>query len=287
MLRALSSILVVLMVLALVVGIVTVLAGGVSSRMETRGVWRLTALDGVGPTDGPEPRLRAALHAEGDRPVPGRWLFFRVDDGFTTFGWVNQRGVAMARDRGVWQPQPGVYRFTVGLPETDPRLGLMDEAKVWVYPADMPVVWVDAAALVPTSAAGAVLPAAAPPPAAALDALQTLAQGRLVVYLVRADPPLYGDFRRSLRAAALPPGPAYWVRTDQVRQRLSGLRGVWSRVERVVAAAPDVADAVARMRLPVLRVPEAGAPVQDRAHGWRQVTGQTGGRSSRVGPEGR
>jgi hypothetical protein len=253
-LRYLGFALIVLMALGLTAGIAVVLLRSLPERQ----AMRLTVFDGVAAVGGDAPRLRAMLEdADTGKPILFTRLVVRFSHGWTDHTWSSSGGLSVSL--GPTGLGAGPHDYTVGLSEMDLRLDVYSHGTVWVFPADTPVVWFDAAAICPMGDGAA----AAPPPAPlgdVADAVKTLAAGRQAVYLIDADAPGYASVRQRLAGLRMPPGPAYWVRPGDEPARLQGLKQVWPDVEGVVVSAPAIVAAVERLRVRTSRVPRAGGP---------------------------
>lgn len=219
----------------------------------------LTVFDGIAAVGGAAPRLRAVLQdADTGKPIGATSLTVRFADGWTGRTWTSDNGISSSVGPGGLAAGP--HDYAIGLPEATPRLDVYAHGTVWVRPADTPVVWIDAAAIVPMGQAA--VPAAAPDAPAArgvLDALKTLAVGRGPVYLVRAEAAGYASARRALGERGAPPGPAFWIRPADGPSRLQGLRGVWPRVGAALVCTPDLAQACEALGVPAFPVPPAGS----------------------------
>ncbi len=285
MLRYLGALLIVVVAAALTAAIAAVLMGEVVASLRPWPVVRVTAFDGVGPVDGPAPRLRAVFEGpSGGRPLSDPWVVFRLcggSDGWAGWGWMGRRG--LAQRAGPAGLRPGRHRYRVGLPETSRRLDLEAEATIWIWPAETRVLWVDASALVPGDGTTGAGRDAEPPDslAAAFEPLRALAAGARCIYLVAAEPRRYAAVRRRLGAWKAPPGPAFWVVPDRIPSRLAGLKGVWPQVVGVVVAEKTVAEAAACLGLTVVRVPAADAPAGPEA---RRRAWETARRRLLAGP---
>jgi hypothetical protein len=287
--RYLGCIVIALMAVGLAGAVALVLGGEAADALAGRPVVRLTAFDGVGAVGGDPPRLRAAFEGAGGRmPLEVHWAVVRFPDGRAEWAWVTARG--LSAPYGPADLGPGRHRWRIGLPETHPRLDVTASADAWVWPATAPVVWVDAAAVVPSGAGAAEAAEAAggPPPwaGAVLDPLNALAGRYHVVYLVAVDARGYAAVRRRLTAWGAPAGPAFWVIPERTFGRLKGLHGVWPAVAGAVAARDDLGHEAGRVGVPVERVPAAGEAVTPaaRADAWaralqRLTTHEAGGRS--------
>jgi hypothetical protein len=251
-LRYLGFALIVLMALGLTAGIALVLLRSLPERQ----AMRLTVFDGVAAVGGDAPRLRAMLEdADTGKPILFTRLVVRFSHGWTDHTWSSSGGLSVSV--GPTGLSAGPHDYTVGLSEMDCRLDVYSHGTVWVFPADTPVVWFDAAAICPMGEGAA----AAPAPAAlgdVADAVKTLAAGRQAVYLIDADAAGYASVRQRLAGVRMPPGPAYWVRPGDEPARLQGLKQVWPDVEGAVVSAPAIAAAVERLRVRTSGVPRAG-----------------------------
>jgi len=113
-----------------------------------------------------------------------------------------------------------------------------------------------------------------------LDTLKTLAAGRQVVYLVSAPAQEYALVRRGLQEIAAPPGPAIWVTPGEEARRLALVRQAGPNVDAALVCSPALADAAAKLKIKVCRVPRAGESVAGAAEGaggWADVPGQVSG----------
>ncbi|MCX5684623.1 MAG: hypothetical protein NT049_13180, partial [Planctomycetota bacterium] len=121
-------------------------------------------------------------------------------------------------------------------------------------------LWVDVAGLAPDPllAAAPSGPLRAGAMQGALGPLKTLAKGRQVVYLVADDIVEYQAARRRLAEFAAPPGPVIWLRKGNELERLKLLADAWRDIDGAVVAAPVVADAVAKLKVRVFRLPHEG-----------------------------
>ena len=254
--RYLGLVLIVLIALGLAAGVGVILLRSLPERQ----AMRLTVFDGVAAVGGSAPRLRAMLEdADRGKPIFFTRLVVRFPEGWTAHTWSSSGG--LSSPVGPTGLGAGPHDYTVGLPETHFRLDAFAHAAVWVCPADMEVVWFDAAAIV---AMGGAVPAAATAPPRDLgdvvDAVKMLATGRQAVYLVAADPAGYASARRRLAETKVPPGPAFWVRPGDEELRLQGLQQVWPRVEGAVVGTPAIVRAAERLRVRTRLVPCAGVP---------------------------
>lgn len=267
MIRYLGPILIVVMALALAGGLAAVLVGSLAARL-TAGADRLTVFDSVAAVGDRGPVIRAALaDADSGRAIPWALMAVRLENDWT--GWARTNAVGLATLRGPAGLRPGMYGFRTGLSELHPRLDVWGPGTVWVWPAETPVVWIDAAALLP--AGGADLPAAQAQGLAAR--VQALAQGRRAVYLVTSDAAAYVPVRRGLRALGLPLGPAYWVGTGSELRFLKDLARMWPHVDAAVLCGPEALAAAARLKVPSWQVPPADVAGESSAaeEAWREV----------------
>ena len=276
MFRYLGCILVVVMALVLVASLAVILLGALAGRLSADPSLHLTAFDGVAPVGGPPPRLRAWTEgSEPGRPADYRWLVMRLEDGWSAWAWISQSGHSWAS--GPKGLRIGPHRFVVGLPEVQPRLDLSARATIYAWPQGDPVIWFDAAAIVPacgTRLIRGATPSATPGQVQILiDVVKTLASGRLPVYLVAADAQGYASARRRLKAYGAPPGPAFWVIPGQERGRLLGLKKVWPDVRAAVVCNPTLEDAAARAKVRVQEAPSADAlpGPDDATKAWRRI----------------
>lgn len=256
--------LIVILTLGLTAGLGAVLLGGLVTERPGGEAMRLVVFDGVAVPGGPPPQIRAMLLDAGTgQPVVSARLGVRLESGWRTWMWTNLAGAAA-------RPGPsglgfGVHPFGVGLPEVSPRLDVYGTAAVWVWPADQPVLWIDAAGVASPGASGIA--------AEAVRALKPLAIDRLPVYLVVAEAGEFEAVRRRLRESGAPLGPTFWVKPGDLAARLAALRLVWPRIEAAILCPGPLADAAARVKVPVLRVLRAGAPATegDAALDWPGV----------------
>jgi len=274
--RYLGCILVVVMVLVLVASLAVILLGALAGRLSADPALHLTAFDGVAPVGGPPPRLRAWIEgSEPGRPADYRWLVMRFEDGWSAYSWISQTG--RSRVLGPRDLRTGPHRFVAGLPEIRTRLDLSAAATVYAWPQGDPVIWFDAAAIVPacgTRLIRGAVPSAPPGQVqVVIDVVKTLASGRLPVYLVAADAQGYASARRRLKAYGAPPGPAFWVSPGQERSRLLGLKQVWPDVRAAVVCDPTLQEAAARAKVRVQEAPSADAlpGPDDAAEAWRRI----------------
>jgi hypothetical protein len=258
-LRYLGYLLMVLAVLALAGAAAVCLFGGLAEQFRMPGSVRLIAFDDAATTK--TRFLRVGAQIEDfvyTAPIVGAYLVARYDDGWCEGNYTNSSGLTRWFRRG---PLPaGRHTYTVMFPETHPRVDVRACGTVWVVPAGVRALWVDAAALGPGPQADG--PSSGPPRAEAmqpaLDALKTLATGRQVVYLVAADAAEYQAVRRRLGEARATPGPVILLRRGNEIERLKTLLDAWPDVDGAVVAAPAAVDAIAKMKIRVLRLPHAG-----------------------------
>ena len=290
MLRYLGFALIVFMALGLAAGIAVVLL----RSMPERQAMRLTVFDGVAAVGGDAPRLRAMFEdADTGKPILFTRLVVRFSHGWTDHTWSSSGGLSVSL--GPTGLSAGPHDYTVGLSEMDLRLDVCSHGTVWVFPADTPVVWFDAAAICPMGEGaaatqlgegggmptpllrghaldkGEIMPSERraghatrenqdSPLREVVDAVKTLAAGRQAVYLIDAEAAGYASVRQRLAGLRMPPGPAYWVRPGDEPARLQGLKQVWPGVEGAVVSAPAIAAAVERLRVRTSGVPRAGGP---------------------------
>ncbi len=272
MIRYVAYILVTLIALVLAGSVAVVLGQGVAECLAGRPVIHVTTLDGIGAEGGHPPRIRAVFEGPtGRRPGDLRWAVVRFPQGWTRWAYIS--GSGLTRPKGPTGLVAGPHRFQVGVPETRSRLHLVAHGTAWIRPRETPVLWVDAAAVVPEAWAGRRPDeaAAAEPPDALLgirDVLKTLAGMREVVYLVSAEPRTYDVIRSRVSQWGAPPGPAFWVTPGRAYGRLKGLKGVWPAVRGAVVASDALAAAVERLGISVSRVPPAG---EADAEAWRRL----------------
>ncbi|MCX5654469.1 MAG: hypothetical protein NTY65_07465 [Planctomycetota bacterium] len=262
MLRYVGYLLMVLAVLAMAGTVVVCLIGGLQEEFRMPGAMRLVAFDEAATTKTPVLRVGAQLqNLDFGKPIALAYMAARYDDGWCESSYTNSLGVIRWVRRG---PLPaGLHHYTASFPETHPRVDVRAGATVWVVPAGVPALWVDAAALGPEPQAGG--PAATLPSAEAmrpaLDMLKTLAGGRQVVYLVAGGADDYAEVRERLREDGATPGPLIWLRQGNEVERLKLLKDGWPDVDGAVVAAPVVADAVAKLKVRVFRLPRAADDV--------------------------
>ncbi|MBE3097765.1 MAG: hypothetical protein IMZ44_11650, partial [Planctomycetes bacterium] len=255
MLKYFGYLLIVLVALTLAASAVVCLFGGLAERFQTVGSVRLVAFDDLANMQSGSLRLAARLEdLDYGRPIPGAWMVFRFDDGWTRSAWTDTTGVTRSIHRGALGA--GRHEFSVSFPDTHPRLDIRARGSVWVLPPGARVLWVDAAAV--EGGAGPVVSPAGQPGAeaarAALDTLKTLAAGHQVVYLVSAPAQEYARVRRGLQEIAVPPGPAIWVTPGEEARRLALVRQAGPNVDAALVCSPALADAAARLKVKVCRV---------------------------------
>ena len=255
MLQSIGHILVVVAALGLAAGEFLAMGVGLGRRATGDRRLQLTVLD-VAARPSPAPlRCRALLRdARTGRPIGPARLVLRFEDGWTQPGWANARGRArFVRPGGL---SAGCFWYEVHWPEQAPFLDVRARGTVWVLPAEAPILWVDAGAVLPKDPGEA-------PPAAALSVLNVLARRYALVYLVVGDADQYVRARRRLAApdvAGRAPGMPFWV--DAAARDLRRLRGVWPKVAAALLAAPRLRPQVAAADVAVLAVPPAGGPPQ-------------------------
>jgi len=253
-LRHLALVFIVVMAAVLFAAVVWLLAGGLaeSQRAGSAPPLRLTALDAMAtPSPG---RVRGAAVLEDvarGRRVRRVALYFRFDDGYVGAGWVNAEGVVACLRRG--GQSEGRHPYEVFVSELSPEVGLCASATVWVVAPETAVLWVDAAAVAaPRQAArggeqgrtavGGRASAETPPDT--LRALQTLASGRQLVYLVVADLGSYAEARERLTDGGVPAGPAVWIEPGTEQKSLGGLARTWPNIAGAVVCSEGLAEAV-------------------------------------------
>ena len=257
-------------VLALAGTAAVCLFGGLAEQFHVPGTVRLIVFDEAATTQTRTLRVGAYIEdLDFGRPIDTCYLVGRYDDGWCQGAYSSSNGLVRWSRRG---PLPaGRHVFTAAFPETHPRVDIRGQAVAWVVAAGVRALWVDAAALGPEPPPGGP-PAALPEADAmrpALGPLKTLAGGRQVVYLVAAGAADYHAARERLKAAGAPPGPVIWLRQGNEVERLRLLAEGWPDVDGAVVAAPVVADAVAKLKVRVFRLPRAG----DRAGVEQKKTG--------------
>ena len=270
--RYFGYLLIVLMALALAASVAVFLVGGLQERLAVPGTVRLVAFDEAGAVGGAPVRVEALCEdLDFGRPMYGFWLTVRFADGWSEPIWTPANGIAYgARRAGL---VPGLHPYTVSFPETHPRLDVWAPGTIWVLPSEVPVLWVDAAALVHGAADVGGGAGKAPPEAVeeAVRAIKVLAAGRQVVYLTRTAPQAYASVRKGLEAISAPPGPAIWIDPNDQAKRLEALHGVWPKVAGALVAGTDLALAAETLGMPVVRVPPAVAGDEPRAAAWREA----------------
>jgi len=135
-----------------------------------------------------------------------------------------------------------------------PRLGVRARGTIWARPPEVPVVWVDATALVPGGAPRRTEGLSAAPQKA-LSALGALAATHQAVYLVATGLGDYAPVRRRLGDLQAPPGPAIWVEPEAERRSLDRLKRTWPRVRAALLCSPGLAETAAHLKVQVLSVP--------------------------------
>jgi hypothetical protein len=278
-LRYLGYLLMVVAVLALAGTAAVCLFGGLAEQLRVPGSVRIIALDEAATTQAPYLRVGAKIEdLDYGRPIPYCHVVLRYDDGWRERSYTDPDGLVRWSRRG---PLPaGRHPYTVMFPETHPRADIQARATVWVSPAGVGALWVDAAALSPETKPGGQ-PSNLPQAEAmrpALEALKALAKGQQVVYLVAADIAEYQAVRERLDEAGAPPGPVIWLRKGNELERLKILRDSWRDVDGAVVVAPVVADAVAKLKVRVVRLPRAGeqADAAPQESGQREAARRTG-----------
>ncbi len=266
-LRSFGYVLIGVLVLALAAGVTLSLASDLSRWVLAREEVRLTALDVPAPSS-PAPAYAMAVLETAGETSHGPWLRFYFEDEWTGRGWVNPLGLARcARPGGL---QDGKYRCEVYMPEQLPLLGVRAAATVWVRPAETPVLWVDAAAL--------LAPAPdIPVPQAARRALADPANTATPVYLVGGTAGAYDRARQRLAEADLPPGPAVWLVPGAASRYLGWIRSRWPNVRGAIVAEGEAAEVVGGLVRPVVRVPAAAedGTETDAARRWRDAVAAT------------
>ena len=260
MFRYLGYVLIAVIALALAATIAAILIVGMADGVTDRSDVYLTVFDGVGAVDGNRPVLRAVIEGPGsDRPLGLYRLAFRFDGGWTGWMWIQKGG--LAGQVGPADLPPGPHRYHAGTHELHRRLDVTGAGTVWIWPKQTPVLWVDAEAVVPVTAASGGVDEPPPPwMAEVADVLKTLAVAGRPVYLVSSDARGYAAARRRLRGWGVPAGPAFWVVPDRPPSRFEGLKAVWPSVRGAVAASAETAQAMERLGVPVVQVPPAAEP---------------------------
>jgi len=269
--RYFGYLLIAIMTLVLAGGVVLFLFGALADRAAVQGAVRLVALDAVAPLGGTV-RFGAFLQdADYDRPIGGTWLIARLDDGLVTLLVSDSRGEAAGATRAAIAP--GRHRFTVSLPDTQPREDVLARGSLWVLPPDRRVLWIDAEAIVPILPAAGAMAGGRPAPVSSgvTDALQRLAADRQPLYVVVVKLEDYASVRRALDASGVPPGPVVWLKPGGEAEGLGALRRVLPNVDGALASAPALADAAARLKVPLWRVSRAGELQADAATAWREA----------------
>jgi hypothetical protein len=256
-----GSILVVLATLGLAAGLVVALMGGLSQRVTLDRGLRLTALDAVAAEGARSVQVAAVLaDRRTGRPVPSGRAVVRFADGWVGAAAFGPRGIA-------WYTRPGglpvgEHPYEVAMSEEQPLLDVRACATVWVRSAETPVVWVDAAAILPPGSGGPIAPDAA-------ETLRALADRHALVYLVAGDLDRYEAVRRG--AAGVASGPAVWIAPGTAARTLKGLQAAWPKVAAALVADADLRQAAAGRQVPVLSVPRAGDASAEAAGPWREV----------------
>jgi hypothetical protein len=285
-LKYFGYLLIVLVALTLAASAVVCLFGGLAERFQTVGSVRLVAFDDLAGMQSESLRLAARLEdLDYGRPIPNAWMVFRLDDGWTRSAWTDTTGMMRSIHRGALGA--GRHEFSVSFPDTHPRLDIRARGSMWVLPPGARTLWVDAAAV--EGGAGPEAPPAGSEKVSGTLRLKvpdtfsdfkTLAAGRQVVYLVSAPAQEYALVRRGLQAIAVPPGPAIWVTPGEEARRLALLRQAGPNVDAALVCSPALADAAARLKVKVCRVPRAGQSAAGAAEGagaWADVPGQVSG----------
>ncbi|MGB2937759.1 MAG: hypothetical protein WBD05_06125 [Phycisphaerae bacterium] len=253
MFRSLGQVFLVTTAAGLAVAVAVILIGGFDDRLASATKWRLTALDAAAPV-GPHRAEALVILEDLDyaRPVPDAELVFRFEDGYVGATRTGRTGRARCRrNEGLAE---GRHPFEVFLSETSPRLGVRARGTIWARPPEVPVVWVDAAALVPCGATRCTEGLSAAPQKA-LSALGALAATHQAVYLVATGLGDYALVRRRLGDLQAPPGPAIWVEPEAERRSLERLKRTWPRVRAALLCSPRLAEAAAHLKVQVLPVP--------------------------------
>jgi len=270
--RYLGYVLIVVVAVALTVTIAGMLVVGLVEGITKRSDVRLTVFDGIG-TVGSDRAARPTIRAHiegpgGDRPLGLYRLAVRFDDGWTGWMWIHPGG--LAQQIGPPALPPGPHRYHAGTHALARRLDVVGTGTVWIWPKPTPVLWVDAEAVVPPSAASAG--GDAPPPAWLADVagvLKTLAATARPVYLVARDAGGYAAVRRRLRCWGVPAGPAFWVVPNRPSSRFAGLKAVWPVVRGAVVVSTETAGAIDRLGVPVARVPPASETGEALRRAWQ------------------
>jgi len=285
-LRYLGYLLMAAAVLSLAGTAAVCLVGGLVEQFRVPGDVRLIVFDEAATTQARTLHVGAYVeNLDFGRPISTCYLVGRYDDGWCDGAYSGSTGLVRWSRRG---PLPaGRHGFTAAFPETHLRADIRAHSTVWIFPPGTRALWVDAAALGPEPPPGG-LPAAMPEAQAmrpALEPLKTLASGRQVVYLVAAGAAEYQAVRGRLQEAGAPPGPVIWLRQGNEADRLRLLAQAWPDVDGAVVAAPAVADAVAKLKVRVFRLPRAAEYAGAEPQGSCSVCpqpGATGCLSTRV-----
>ncbi len=247
--RNLGYVLLTVLAVGLALGVAASLIGAASHRGHQVQDLRLLALD-MPATPTPDGVRGAAVmrRRRSGRRVAGVHLHYRFGDAFTGTTQVGGRGIAWCRRPGGLPV--GNHRFEVAVSEARPMLGVRAAGTVWVRPADVEVVCLDAAALLDSDG----LPVASP----ARDRVRDLANAVTLVYFVLGRPEAYEVTRRRLGRGWVPPGLPYWIDPEAPRHSLRMLVRRWPGARRALVADETLRDAAAREGFHILEVPPAG-----------------------------
>jgi hypothetical protein len=270
-LRHLALVFIVVMAAGMLAAVGWLLVGGLAERVGPAADLRLTALDVLAAPSPDRVRGLAVLEDARGRRVRSLALFFRFDDGYVGSAWVNPEGLAVCVRQG--GQTAGRHAYEVFVSELLPQVGLCARASAWVEPTQTPVLWMDAAAVVPIGAEEA------PASAEARRALQTLASGRRVVYLVAAEAADYAAARERIGEADLPEGPVLWVEPGTEENTLWPLGRTWPNVVGAVLASERLVQAAKRARAETFLVRpagETGSVPAARLSSWNEVVRRLG-----------
>jgi len=268
--RYLSYVLVGSMAGVLAVMALGILGSGLSERLGGGPGVALVALDTTMAEAASLVRVGAGLFdPDLDRPIPGVMVFARYPDGQTVPLWAPRSGVCFGGRRG--RLPRGPHPYEVAFPDTGPRAGVQSRGTVWVEPGGADVVWVDAAAVVGVGPGTDAAPAAGQ---AGRQALEALAAGRVLVYLVAAELRDYAPARRHVAESGCPAGPVVWLPPSGERSVLAALRQAWPHVAAALVCTPALAEAAAVVKVKAIRVPRADGAAEEpgeAARAWPDV----------------
>jgi hypothetical protein len=261
MIRYLGYILILLASVGWALGIGAILAHQLGDRLVTGDAVAVTGFDRVLVPGHPQSLWAALVNADTGLPTSESMLIVRFDSG-----WIGQASLRPDGFAVIYDPPRlgiGAHRFMVDLPDARPRLDVHGYGTVWVRPADAPVFWIDAAALVsPAEAVRGDATVIARREEHALRIIKALAVRRLPVYLVSCDVRSYAPIRRLILGSGAPRGPVLWMQPGSEASRLADLSGVWPHIEGAAMASSPFVDAARKLKakVDVWRVPAAGQP---------------------------